>query len=173
MIALKHAGMGERVCVDTTSQLGTDEGMILGSFAGGGLVVCSETHHLPYMNLRPFRVNAGGLHMYVWGPNNVVAYLSDLKAGDVVYAVNAQGRGRKVTIGRLKIERRPLLLIEADIEGTRVATFIQDDWHVRVFGSQGEVRPSSEVKIGDRLLGHVDTPGRHVGIAITETIREK
>jgi 3-amino-4-hydroxybenzoic acid synthase len=169
---ITHSGMGDRVCVDTTSELFEDEGMLIGSTSSGGLMICSETHFLPYMNLRPFRVNAGALHSYIWGPNNFVPYLSDLKAGDKVYAVNGKGQARIVTIGRLKIERRPMLNIHAEVGGQLVNTFIQDDWHVRVFGSQAEIRPSSEVRIGDKLLGFADRPGRHVGIKINETIKE-
>ncbi len=44
---IEHAGMGDRVCIDTTSELFKDEGMILGSTSSGGLMVCSETHFLP------------------------------------------------------------------------------------------------------------------------------
>ncbi len=169
---IKHAGMGDRVCVDTTSELFQDEGMILGSTSSGGLMVCSETHYLPYMNLRPFRVNAGSLHLYCWGPNNKVYYLSDLKAGDELLVVNSKGMARVVTIGRLKIERRPLLYIEAKIDDNIINTFIQDDWHVRMMGAKGNICPSSEIKIGDKLLGFIDEPGRHVGIKINETIKE-
>lgn len=170
---IKHAGMGDRVCVDTTSILTTNEGMLIGSTSNGGIMVCSETHYLPYMNLRPFRVNAGGLHSYIWGPDNHVAYLSDLKAGDQILSFNSDGEGRVVTVGRIKIERRPLLQIEAEIENQKINLFIQDDWHVRVFGSKGEIRPSSEIIIGDKLLGYLDEPGRHVGIKINETINEQ
>ncbi|MDB4986235.1 MAG: hypothetical protein JWN04_1413 [Myxococcaceae bacterium] len=171
VVSLQHAGMGTRVCIDTTSELTADEGMVLGSTSSGGLVTCSETHFLPYMDLRPFRVNAGALHLYVWGPDRV-RYLSDLRAGHEVFVVDSKGQARVVTIGRLKIERRPMLKIEADVEGVRLNTFIQDDWHVRMFGSEGEIRPSAEIHVGDRLLAHLDRPGRHVGIAIEETILE-
>jgi 3-dehydroquinate synthase class II len=82
--AVKPSGMGTRVCIDTTSELTKSEGMILGSTSSGGLLTCSETHFLPYMNLRTFRVNAGGIHLYVWGLNDQAVYLSDLKAGDKV-----------------------------------------------------------------------------------------
>ena len=79
--AIKQAGMGDRICIDTTSQLTSDEGMLLGSTSAGGLLLCSETHFLPYMELRPFRVNAGSLHHYVWAPDNRTYYLSELRAG--------------------------------------------------------------------------------------------
>jgi 3-amino-4-hydroxybenzoic acid synthase len=169
---IKPTGMGTRVCIDTTSELTQDEGMLLGSTSSGGLLICSETHYLPYMNLRTFRVNAGGVHLYVWGPDDRVGYLSDLRAGDKVVVVNSHGNARAVTIGRLKIETRPLLLIECEIEGVSINVFIQDDWHVRIFGSDGAIRPSSEIKINDKLLGYLDQPGRHVGLRIDETIKE-
>ncbi|PYG90238.1 3-amino-4-hydroxybenzoic acid synthase [Ruminiclostridium sufflavum DSM 19573] len=169
---IKPAGMGTRVCIDTTSELTRDEGALLGSTSSGGLLTCSETHFLPYMKLRTFRVNAGGIHLYVWGPDDSAVYLSDLQAGDKIYVMNSAGEARTVTVGRLKIETRPLLQIECEIEGVKVNTFIQDDWHVRMFGSKGEIRPSSEIRTGDRLLGFLDKPGRHVGLKIDETIKE-
>ncbi|QSF44393.1 3-dehydroquinate synthase II [Paenibacillus tianjinensis] len=169
---IRHTGMGSRVCIDTTSELYQDEGMLLGSTSSGGILTCSETHFLPYMNLRQFRVNAGGLHLYAWVPGDRAVYLSDIKAGDEVYIVNSKGEARVVTVGRLKIESRPLLYIECEVDGTILNTFIQDDWHVRMMGGKGEIRPSSEIKIGDKLLVHLDVPGRHVGLKILETIRE-
>jgi len=33
----------------------------VGAFGGGFLLCCSETHPLPYMPTRPFRVNAGAV----------------------------------------------------------------------------------------------------------------
>jgi 3-amino-4-hydroxybenzoic acid synthase len=54
---------------------------------------------LPYMNLRPFRVDADGIHMYVWAPNGRTPYFSDLGAGETVLAVNTSGQGRPVTVG--------------------------------------------------------------------------
>lgn len=63
--AVRHTGLGHRVCVDTTSVMSTEEGMIVGSTGWGGIFVCSETHYLPHMNLREFRVNAGAVHSYI------------------------------------------------------------------------------------------------------------
>lgn len=169
---IKPAGMGSRICIDTTSELKQTEGMLLGSTSNGGLLTCSETHFLPYMNLRTFRVNAGGLHLYVWGPDDRAVYLSDLRAGSVVYAVDHTGNARIVTVGRIKMESRPLLYIECEINGIKINTFIQDDWHVRMFGSKGGILPSSEIRTGDRLLGYIDEPGRHVGLKINESLKE-
>lgn len=53
-----HVGMGKRVCIDTVDCLKQNEGMLVGSKSCGGVLVSSETHYLPYMDLRPFRVNA-------------------------------------------------------------------------------------------------------------------
>ena len=69
VVSVEHTGLGHRVCVDTTTLMTAEEGMIVGSTGYGGIFVCSETHYLPHMNLREFRVNAGGVHSYVWGPS--------------------------------------------------------------------------------------------------------
>jgi 3-dehydroquinate synthase class II len=178
VMAVEHTGLGHRVCVDTTTLMTPEEGMIVGSTGWGGLFVCSETHYLPHMNLREFRVNAGGVHSYVWGPHNVAVYLSELRAGSRVLAVDTAGRTRVVTVGRVKIERRPLLLIEArlkpdDPPERYVKAFLQNDWHVRIMGADRKVRNSTLVRPGDRLLAYGDEPGRHTGLKVSETIVEK
>lgn len=165
-------GMGMRGCIDTCDLFDLDEGMIVGSTSSGGLLVCAEVHYLPYMNLRPFRVNAGAVHSYVWAGVRT-EYVTDLAAGAVVSAVSATGRSRPVVVGRIKTERRPLRLIEVDVGGTLINTIVQDDWHVRVLDAAGDPANVSEIAPGHKLLAHVARPGRHVGIAVTETIHEQ
>jgi len=170
----RHVGTGERVCIDTCSYLGLDEGLLVGSFARGGLLVCSETHPLPYMPTRPFRVNAGSLSSYVLGPGGRTWYLSDLRAGHELLAVSTDGSARTVVVGRAKIERRPLFQITVRTEaGTDFSLIVQEDWHVRVFGAAGEVRNVTTLAPGDQLLGHLTDPARHVGMPVTEWIVEQ
>ena len=171
--AATHVGMGYRGCVDTTSILAQDEGMVVGSTSEGGILVCAEVHHLPYMNLRPFRVNAGAVHSYVWGPDRT-EYLTDLRAASGVLGVTADGAARPLVVGRVKIEVRPLRLIEAVTStGTELNVFLQDDWHVRVFGADKLPKNLTDIRPGDRLLAHECEPGRHTGIKIRETIEER
>lgn len=174
VIESKHIGMGDRVCIDTTSLLKEDEGFILGSTSVGGILVSSETHFLPYMELRPFRVNAGGLHLYAWNFDNKTDYLSELKAGSQMMTVDSKGNTRTVAVGRIKMERRPLILIRAkDNQDNEVNVVLQDDWHVRVIGVKGEPLNCTELKAGDKVLGYTCIAGRHVGIKIDENIIEK
>ena len=168
-----HVGMGSRACVDTTSILGKDEGMIVGSTSTGGILVCAEVHFLPYMNLRPFRVNAGAVHSYIWAPGRT-EYLTDLEAASAVLGVTTDGAARPLVVGRVKIEVRPLRLIEVVTEaGTELNVFLQDDWHVRVFGADNQPKNLTDIRAGDRLLAHETEPGRHTGIKIDETIEER
>lgn len=170
---IDHVGLGDRVCVDTCSHFAEDEGILVGSYSTGFILCCSETHPLPYMPTRPFRVNAGALHSYVLGPDNRTNYLSELRSGHTVLAVNAEGRTRRVVVGRAKLESRPLLVITAHAaDGTVVSLTVQDDWHVRVLGPGGKVRNVTELQPGDELLGHLATDQRHVGIPIGEFCRE-
>jgi 3-amino-4-hydroxybenzoic acid synthase len=164
-------GTGYRGCVDTTSLFGADEGMIVGSTSSGGVLVCAEVHYLPYMNLRPFRVNAGAVHSYVFGAENT-AYITDLAAGERAHAVSAGGRFREVVVGRVKVELRPLRLLEARHEDVTVNVFLQDDWHVRVMSDEGRPLNLTTVVPGTGLLGYVAEPGRHVGIKVAERISE-
>ncbi|MDD1721164.1 MAG: 3-dehydroquinate synthase II [Euryarchaeota archaeon] len=173
VLGIEYIGMGDRGCIDTTSLMTKDEGMIVGSTSAGGILVCSETHYLPYMELRPFRVNAGGVHSYVLSCDNSTRYISELKAGDKVLSVNTKGDARVLAVGRNKIERRPLLLIKGKIGDVEINSILQDDWHVRVMGADGKPRNITQLRKGDRLLGCLMQSGRHVGIYINETIIEK
>jgi 3-amino-4-hydroxybenzoic acid synthase len=170
----RPAGMGYRACIDTSTLFEPDEGMLVGSTSQGGILCCAEVFFLPYMELRPFRVNAGAVHSYVFNTDDRTDYMSELKAGSPVMIVNSKGRVRRATVGRVKIEQRPLRLIEVEFAGKeRVNILMQDDWHVRVFSDAAKPLNVSELKPGDKVLGYVTQPGRHVGIKINETIIEK
>lgn len=170
-----HIGMGERACVDTCSHFSEDEGILVGSHSKGMILCVSETHPLPYMPTRPFRVNAGAIMSYtISGENDRTNYLSELKAGSKVLAVDVKGQTRVVTVGRVKIESRPLISVDAVApDGRKVNLILQDDWHVRVLGPGGVVLNSTELKPGDKVLGYLPTADRHVGYAINEFCLEK
>jgi 3-amino-4-hydroxybenzoic acid synthase len=172
--SIEHNGLGDRVCVDTCSHFDTDEGILVGSYAHGFVLCVSETHPLPYMPTRPFRVNAGALHSYTVGPDNRTNYLSELKAGSTILGVGADGRTRQIVVGRVKLESRPLLTIRATSDtGVEVSLTVQDDWHVRVLGPGAKVLNVTELKQGDQLLGYTPTDKRHVGWPVAEFCIEK
>jgi 3-amino-4-hydroxybenzoic acid synthase len=139
----------------------------------GFVLCCSETHPLPYMPTRPFRVNAGALHSYTLGPDNRTNYLSEVGSGSTLLGVGADGRTRRVVVGRAKLESRPLLEIRTHAEdGQLVSLTVQDDWHVRVLGPGGKVLNVTELQTGDELLGYLATDKRHVGLPIGEFCKE-
>ena len=174
IVATEHVGMGERACVDTCSHFREDEGILVGSHSKGMILCVSETHPLPYMPTRPFRVNAGAIHSYTLSRDGRTHYLSELKSGSKVMAVDVKGQTRIVTVGRVKIESRPLISIDAKSEdGRAVNLILQDDWHVRVLGPGGAVMNSTELKPGDRVLGYLPAEDRHVGYPINEFCLEK
>jgi 3-amino-4-hydroxybenzoic acid synthase len=170
---IRHCGSGERACVDTCSYLSPDEGILVGSRSRALMLCVSETHPLPYMPMRPFRVNAGAIMSYTLADPERTRYLCELQAGATVLAVRADGRTRPVTVGRVKIETRPLLAIDAVApSGERVNLIVQDDWHVRVLGPGGVVHNSTELRPGDEVLGYLPGRERHVGYPIDELCHE-
>ena len=169
-----YAGMGERACVDTCSYLAPDEGILVGSRSRGLVLCVSETHPLPYMPTRPFRVNAGAVMSYTLADPDHTRYLSELRAGTTVLAVDVHGRTRLVTVGRVKIETRPLLSIDAvGPAGEPVNLILQNDWHVRILGPGGVVLNSTALRPGDQILGYISDHDRHVGYPINERCREQ
>ena len=77
-------------------------------------------------------------------------------------------------MGRVKIESRPLLSVDAVApDGRTVNLILQDDWHVRVLGPGGAVLNSTHLTPGDKLLGYLPHEDRHVGYPIDEFCREQ
>ncbi len=178
VINIKGLGMGDRVCVDTCSKMKLGEGMLIGSGSTAMFLVHSETIENPYVETRPFRVNAGGLHAYTLLPEGKTKYLSELKSGDEVLIVNSKGDTQVAIVGRVKIERRPMMLVEAEVGKGRVSLILQNAETVNL--TQPDNSPISVVSLkkGSEVLAYVsdltsEYTGRHFGTKIEETIEEK
>ncbi len=170
--AVKPVGMGDRVCVDTCSLMTVGEGMLVGSQSNGLFLVQSEAEDSPYVASRPFRVNAGAVHAYV-RVGEKTRYLSELGAGDLVTTINADGEQKDAIVGRVKIERRPLTLVEADVDGTVIKTLLQNAETIKLVGADGAPISIANLKVGDEVLVHFEDSARHFGMKIDETIIEK
>jgi len=171
--AIIPVGMGDRVCVDTCSMLEDGQGMLMGNTSSSMLLVHAETLENPYVAPRPFRVNAGAVHAYIMLPDGKTAYLSDLSIGGKVLVADEKGHARTAVIGRTKIERRPLLLVEAESGTTKTSLILQNAETIRLVGEDGGAISVVHLKAGDRVMGCILEGGRHFGIAVKETIIEK
>ena len=169
---VRPVGLGDRACLDTASLLREDEGVLTGSASGGLFLVASEARESGYVASRPFRVNAGAVHAYVLTPGGRTRYLSELHAGDEVVVVDAKGDARNVVLGRVKLERRPLLLVEAEAEGRTIKTLLQNAETIRLVGPAG-TKGIVDLAPGDKVLVRLDTGGRHFGMSVDETIMER
>ena len=166
-------GMGDRVCVDTCSLLSDGEGMLMGNTSSALLLVHAETLENPYVAPRPFRVNAGAVHAYILLPDGKTAYLSDLAIGGQVLVTDGKGTAHTAIIGRTKIERRPLLLVEAEAGKAKVSLILQNAETIRLVGEDGKAISVVNLQKGDTIMGCTLEGGRHFGMAVKETIREK
>ncbi len=169
---VKPVGMGDRVCVDTASLMVPGEGMLIGSQSNGLFFVHSESEESPYVAARPFRVNAGAVHAYI-RIGEKTRYLSELASGDEVLIIDSEGQTRLAVVGRIKIERRPLMLVEAEVEGTKIKTLLQNAETIKLVGADGKPMPVTALHEGDEVLVYFEAVARHFGIKIEETIIEK
>lgn len=169
----KQLGMGDRACLDTCTQMTLGEGMLVGNTASGFFLVHSESIDNPYVASRPFRVNAGAVHAYTMAPGGKTKYLADLKAGDEVMLVDNEGRTQTAYLGRNKIERRPMTLIEAEADGHPVSLVLQNAETIRLVDPQGKAVSITNLKPGDKVLAHIELSGRHFGMKVEETLIER
>jgi len=166
-------GMGDRVCVDTCTSMVIGQGMLVGNSSSAMFLVHAETVSNPYVAPRPFRVNAGPVHAYTKVPGGKTKYLSELLAGDKVMIIDFKGNATIGAVGRLKIEKRPLMLVRATVKEKKVTTILQNAETIRLTSPDGS--PISIVKLGpgDKVLVAVEIGGRHFGHKIDETITER
>jgi len=170
--SVRSMGMGDRVCVDTCTMMGEGEGILVGNSSKGLFLVHAESIENPYVAPRPFRVNAGAVHAYVSLPGGKTSYLSELKAGKEVLGVNWKGEAVSLVVGRVKIEQRPLLLVEAMGPDGEVSMILQNAETIRLVGMEGQAISVVNLHPGDVVLGRVEAAGRHFGHKINESIVE-
>jgi len=172
--AIKQIGTGARVCVDTCDLMAPGEGILVGCQSAGFFLVEAEVHENPYVQARPFRVNAGSLSLYTFASLQNTRYLSELKAGDEVLIADREGNVRQTNVGRVKIEFRPLILVEAEAEGKKIKTILQNAETIRLVTVNGS-KPVTELKAGDEVLAHMTARGgRHFGVSVAdETVIER
>jgi 3-dehydroquinate synthase II len=174
ILSIKPIGSGARVCVDTVDLMVPGEGMLVGCQSAGFFLVEAEVNENPYVQSRPFRVNAGPASHYTLTSLQGTRYLSELKAGDEVLIVSREGNARITNVGRSKIEFRPLTLVEAQAGDTKIKTILQNAETIRLVTPKAS-KPVTELKPNDEVLVHLAAKGgRHFGISVPEeTVIEK
>jgi len=175
---VEETGLADRVCIDTGSLLDDDEGMLVGSLSRGLFFVHGETADSPYVASRPFRVNAGAVHAYVRTAEGETKYLAELQSGDRVQVVDVTGHTRKSLVGRVKIERRPMFRVQAEVttddddEVDVIETLLQNAETVKV-STKGGRKAVTELEAGDEVRVYYEEGGRHFGEKVEESIIEK
>jgi len=171
---VRDVGVGDRACVDTVTMMELGEGMLVGSKAYMFFLVHNEAVGSSFTSPRPFRVNAGAVHSYVLMPNGTTRYISELESGDRVLIVSRTGRSRIASIGRVKIERRPLRLVKAKVDDVVGTITVQNAETIRFVKPDGQLISVTELKKDDKILCYVsEARGRHFGMAVEETVIEK
>jgi 3-dehydroquinate synthase II len=166
------AGIGDRVLVDTTSLLDPADGLLVGSSAAFLFHVASEAVGSKFSGPREFRVNAGAAHSYVLMADGTTRYLAELQPGDAVLLSRPRGPIRSVRVGRVKIERRPLVVVAASDGVARRTVFLQEAETVRLSAEDGRV-PTTELTARTRVHGVKMPAARHLGRSVEETIIER
>ena len=172
IVSVKPIDMGDRVCIDTCSMMVPGEGMLIGSYSNCLFLVQSESEDNGYVAARPFRVNAGAVHSYIEVPGGGTRYLSELTGGDPVLICGKDGKTRSASVGRCKVEIRPLLIIEATDGRKNYSVVLQNAETIKLVTSEGS-KSVTKLEKGDKVLAKISTGGRHFGMAVDETITEK
>ena len=171
--SINQIGICDRVCVDLCSNLPIGSGLLVGNSSMGSFLVHAENIENNYAATRPFRVNAGAVHAYIKVPDNKTRYLTELKSGDPVLAVNFKGEAVTEYVGRIKIEKRPMFNITAkDKLGSEYSIILQNAETIRLVSSNGTPISIVSLNIGDEIMGCIEKSARHFGISIDESISE-
>src|SRR4030043_2159574 len=164
---------GDRVCVDTCSSMDFGEGVLVGNSSQALFLIHSENVENPFVNTRPFRVNAGPVHAYIRIADGQTKYLSEIRTGDRVLIVNFEGKSYPAVVGRAKVEKRPLVLVEAEEGGQIISTILQNAETICLTDPSGKAVSLVDLREGSEVLVYREKTGRHFGVQVEETILEK
>jgi len=173
IIEVRSVGMGDRVCVDTCTSMDIGQGILVGNSSSALFLIHAESISNPYVSPRPFRVNAGPVHSYTRIPGGKTRYLSELSAGDQVLIVDFKGNTTTGIVGRLKIEKRPLMLVKAVFKNKEITSIVQNAETIRLTSPDGKAVSVVNLSPGDKVLVAMEEGGRHFGMKIEESITEK
>ena len=169
---VESGGVGERICVDLTERLSEGEGMLIGSSANALVLIHGETIPSEFVPSRPFRVNAGAVHAYCLMADGSTKYLSELTAGDRVAIVNPSNEIRSATIGRLKVERRPFLLVHFEWNNQSAQVLVQQAETVRFINEEGTISVTS-MQNQDKIAVRFSSGMRHIGRELAGEMNER
>jgi 3-dehydroquinate synthase II len=174
ILEVREAGIGERVCIDTASILEMGEGVLVGSRSNFLFLIHNESQGSSFTSPRPFRVNAGAVYCYTLVPGKKTKYLSEIESGSEVLVIGKSGKVRVVTVGRSKIETRPLTLIVGESDGQKGTVILQNAETIQLIREDGSLIPITNLKLGDSVLGVIQpSSGRHFGMEVSEYVLEK
>ena len=171
IVSVTPIEMGDRVCIDTCSMMSPGEGMLIGSYSNCLFLVQSESEDNGYVASRPFRVNAGAVHSYIEVPGGGTRYLSELRSGDSVLLCDGDGDTRVASIGRCKVEKRPLLMVTATDGSREYTVMLQNAETIKLVKKDGS-ESVTKIGPGDKVLAKIETGGRHFGMSVEESISE-
>jgi 3-dehydroquinate synthase II len=87
--------------------------------------------------------------------------------------VDHHGHTRVTNIGRVKVERRPLALVTATVDGKEITAILQNAETIRLVTPEGQPLSIVHLQPGSQILVALEAAGRHFGMKIDETITEK
>jgi len=104
-------------------------------------------------------------HAYVRNAEGGTNYLAELSSsGDEVQVVDTAGHTREAIVGRVKIEKRPMFRIQAEVETEegidRIETLIQNAETVKIATSEGR-KAVTDLEEGDEALVYYEDVARH------------
>ncbi|RCW77556.1 3-dehydroquinate synthase II [Saliterribacillus persicus] len=172
IISVEKVGEGARVCIDFIDELDPLEGLLVGNTGYGYMLVLSENRSTETYPARVFRVNSGALHHYVSIDGEKTTYLGEVKPGMKLSLFHQNQTSRQVTVGRVKMEKRPFLRVVSRVGNIEISSTIQEADSVHLLGANAKEVPAISLVAGDKIMVAVDEPGRHLGEKIEEEINE-
>ena len=140
--------------------------------------ISGQNSELAVLNLQLNDMSFGGLLEHPGNDADELAKSNNIHSifptGDEILVVGSDGASRSATVGRMKIESRPLILLRFKDENTNEGhVFIQQAETVRLVLENGGVCSVTDISVGDCILGCSFFSTRHVGQSISAPSKER
>ena len=66
-----------------------------------------------------------------------------------------------------------MMIIEAKADGAQISLVMQNAETIRLVSPDGKAVSVTDLKVGDKVLAHIEEAGRHFGMKVEETLIER
>lgn len=149
---VKPIKAGDRVCIDTCTNMVMGQGLLVGNSSNAMFLVHSDSVNNSYVAQR---MNAGSVQAYTLVKGGESRRLAGISTGDEVLLVDYKGNTEEAIVGRSKMKEELMMLVEASCGGRKISLALQNAETAKLTGPGGKPVSVMNLNKKSRVLAYL------------------